>query len=120
LRAQLRLAQLRPVDALADALDTGRRSSGPGGRLGSGVVAWRSTAALARLALGETERARALAEEELGLARERGLRRVVIRDLRVLACTAQGTRSVDLLGEAVRIGRGPGPRLEYVQALIDL
>src|SRR6185437_6957394 len=62
LRAQLRLAQLRPVDALADALDTGRRSSGPGGRLGPGVVAWRSTAALARLALGETERARALAE----------------------------------------------------------
>jgi DNA-binding CsgD family transcriptional regulator len=120
LRAQLRLAQLRPADALADALDAGRRSSEACGGLGPGVVAWRSTAALARLALGETERARALAEEELRLARESGLSRVVIRDLRVLARAAKGTRSVDLLGEAVRIGRAGPARLEFVDALVDL
>ncbi len=120
LRAQLRLAQLRPADALADALEAGRRSNASCGGLGPGVVAWRSTAALARLALGETERARALAEEELGLARERGLSRVVIRDLRVLACTTKGTRCVDLLGEAVRIGYAGPPRLEFVAALVDL
>jgi DNA-binding CsgD family transcriptional regulator len=120
LRAQLRLAQLRPADALADALDAGRRASESCGGLGPGVVAWRSTAALARLALGETERARALAEEELGLARESGLSRVIIRDLRVLARAAKGTRSVDLLGEAVRVGRASPPRLEFVEALVDL
>jgi DNA-binding CsgD family transcriptional regulator len=120
LRAQLRLAQMRPADALADALEAGQRCRRSSGRLGPGVVAWRSTAALARLALGENERARALAEEELELARERGLRRVVIRDLRVLALAAQGTRTLDLLSEAVRVGRAAPPRLEYVHALLDL
>jgi DNA-binding CsgD family transcriptional regulator len=119
-RAQLRLAQTRPADALADALEAGRRSHGSWGTMGPGVVAWRSTAALARLALGETRRARALAEEELELARERGLRRVVIRDLRVLASAAKPARTLELLGEAVRVGRAAPPRLEYVNALVDL
>lgn len=121
LRAQLRVAQLRPADALADALAAGRVARrGSSGPVGPGVVAWRSTAALARLALGEIQRARALAEEELGLARERGLTRVVIRDLRVLASAAKGKRRLDLLAEAVRIGRSASPRLEYANALVDL
>ncbi|HYB23036.1 MAG TPA: LuxR C-terminal-related transcriptional regulator [Solirubrobacteraceae bacterium] len=120
LRAQLRLEQLRPADALADALEAGRLSRGPSGVLGAGVVAWRSTAALARLALGERGRARNLAEEELEVARERGLTRVVIRDLRILAFAATGTRVLDLLGEAVRVGRAAHPRLEYMNALVDL
>ena len=120
LRAQLRLAQLRPTDALEDALDAGRRCRGSWGSIGPGVVAWRSTAALARLALGEHERARALAHEELALARERGLARVVIRDLRILAFAAKGTRTLDLLVEAVKVGRAAPPRLEYINALVDL
>ena len=119
-RAQLRLAQLRGADALEDALEAGRRSSGSWGVMSPGVVAWRSTAALAQLALGEAARARALAEEELELARVRGVRRVVIRDLRILAFAATGTRSLDLLGEAVRVGRAARPRLEYISALVDL
>jgi DNA-binding CsgD family transcriptional regulator len=120
LRAQLRLEQLRPAEALADALEAGRLARQASSLLGSGVVAWRSTAALARLALGENRRARALAEEELELARERGLARVVVRDMRVLAFAVTGTRRLDLLGEAVRIGRAAPPRLEYVNALVDL
>jgi DNA-binding CsgD family transcriptional regulator len=119
-RAQLRLAQLRPADALTDALEAARLSRGLSDPMGPGVVAWRSTAALARLALGEVQRARALAEEELELARERGLTRVVIRDLRVLAFAAKGNRVLDLLGEAVRVGRAAPQRLEYIQALVDL
>ncbi|HTX45433.1 MAG TPA: LuxR C-terminal-related transcriptional regulator [Solirubrobacteraceae bacterium] len=119
-RAQLRLAQLRFADALEDALEAGRRSQGPSGLMSPGIVAWRSTAALARLALGETARARALAEEELELARTRGVARVVIRDMRVLAFAAKGARSLDLLAEAVRVGRAAPPRLEYVNALVDL
>ncbi len=120
LRAQLCLALMRPADALADALEAGRLSRGSWGLMGPGVVAWRSTAALARLALGDARRARALAEEELELARERGLTRVVIRDLRVLAFAAKGTRRLDLLAEAARIGRAAPPRLEYINALVDL
>jgi DNA-binding CsgD family transcriptional regulator len=121
LRAQLRLAQLRPTDALEDALEAGRRCRATWGSMGPGVVAWRSTAALARLDLGASERARALAQEELALARERGLRRVIIRDLRILAFAAKGTRTLDLLAEAVKVGRAAdAPRLEYVNALVDL
>ena len=90
------------------------------GVIGLGVVAWRSTAALARLALGESERARALAEEELAVARERGPARVVIRDLRILALAAKGTRSLDLLAEAVKVGHVTRPRLQYVNALVEL
>jgi DNA-binding CsgD family transcriptional regulator len=119
-RAQLRLAQMRPADALADAMAAGRLCRAPRGVLGPGVAAWRSTAALARLALGETMHARALAEEEIELARTRGLGRVVIRDLRILAIAAGGTRTLDLLAEAVRIGRAVPPRLEYMNALVDL
>jgi DNA-binding CsgD family transcriptional regulator len=120
LRAQLRLAQLRPTDALEDALDAGRRCTASWGSIGPGVVAWRSTAALARLALGQRERARALAQDELALARERGLGRVVIRDLRILAFAARGTRTLDLLTEAVKVGRAAPARLEYMNALVDL
>jgi DNA-binding CsgD family transcriptional regulator len=119
-RAQLRLAQMRPQDALADAMEAGRRSRGARGPMGPGVVAWRSTAALARLGLGEAGRARALAEEELELARARGVRRLIIRDLRILAFAAQGTRSLDLLAEAVNVGRAGPPRLEFMNALVDL
>jgi DNA-binding CsgD family transcriptional regulator len=119
-RAQLSLAQIRPADALADALEAGRRSRGSWGVIGPGVVAWRSTAALAQLALGETRQARALAQEELELAREQGLRRVVMRDLRILAVAAEAARTLELLAEAVRVGRAAPPRLEYVNALVDL
>jgi DNA-binding CsgD family transcriptional regulator len=114
-RSQLRLAQRRPHDALADALEAGRRSAGA-----SSVVAWRCTAALALLGLGERERARALAGEELELARERGIVRVVVRALRVLAFAAEGRRTLDLLTEAVNAAAGAPARLEHVHALIDL
>jgi DNA-binding CsgD family transcriptional regulator len=114
-RAQLRLAQRRSDDALADALEAGGHSSG-----GSSVIAWRSTAALALLALGKRDRARTLAEEELELARERGIVRTIVRDLRVLAFAAQGRRTVDLLIEAVNAAADAPSRLEHVHALIDL
>jgi DNA-binding CsgD family transcriptional regulator len=120
LRAQLHLARIRPADALTEALEAGHRGRGSVGPIGPGVVAWRSTAALAHLALGDTRRARALAEEELELARVRGLTRVVIRDLRILAFAAKGARSLDLLAEAVRIGRAAPPRFEFINALVDL
>jgi DNA-binding CsgD family transcriptional regulator len=83
------------------------------------VVAWRSTAALALLALGQPDHARALAAEELELARERGIVRVVVRDLRVLAFAAQGRRRLDLLTEAVNAA-GTSARLEHIHALVDL
>jgi DNA-binding CsgD family transcriptional regulator len=116
-RAQLRLAQLRAGEALEDALEAGHRL---GDVAGPGALAWRSTAALAHLSLGDPERARELAGEELELARGSEITRVVIRDLRVLGLAERGDRGLKLLHEAVRTGEGYPQRLEYIHALVDL
>jgi DNA-binding CsgD family transcriptional regulator len=119
-RAQLRLAQLRPDVALNDALDAGRRLQEDYGISSPGAVAWRSTAALAHLALGERTRAHELAAEELELARAAGITRVMIRDLRVLGLAERGKRGLELLAEAVALTDASPPRLEQIHALIDL
>jgi DNA-binding CsgD family transcriptional regulator len=120
-RAQLRLAELRPEEALQDALDAGRRLQEDYGISSPGGVAWRSTAALANLALGQRAQAHELASEELELARAAGITRVMVRDLRVLGLAERGNRGLELLGEAVALaGAAAGPRLEQIHALIDL
>jgi tetratricopeptide (TPR) repeat protein len=120
-RAQLRLAQLRPADALEDALSAGRMlDSDCFGGVSPGAVSWRLTAALARLALGEAGAARELAAEELELAGRLGITRVVIRALRVLGLAERGERGIELLTEAVEAGEGRPPRLEHIHAMIDL
>ena len=119
-RAQLRLAQLRPEAALQDALDAGRRLQEDYGISSPGAVAWRSTAALAHLALGERTSAQELASPELELARAASITRVVIRDLRVLGLAERGDRGLELLPEAVALADSNPPRLEQIHALIDL
>ncbi len=119
-RAQLRLAQLRPSEALEDAAQAGSLAEVDLGNPTPGAIAWRSTAALAHLALGEPGRAVDLAGEELEQARELGITRIVIRDLRVLGLARRGKRGVDTLAEAVDTGDEHPPRLEHVCALIDL
>jgi DNA-binding NarL/FixJ family response regulator len=119
-RAQLRLAQLRPEEALRDALESGRRLRSDYGITCPGAVAWRSTAALAHLALGERTQAQELATEELTLARASSIGRIVIRDLRVLGLAERGDRGLELLYEAVALADSSPPRLEQIHALIDL
>jgi DNA-binding CsgD family transcriptional regulator len=65
-RARVRLAQGRDDDALADALDVGRRYERVG--LRRAVPPWRSLAAVLLAGKGERDRALALANEELELA----------------------------------------------------
>jgi len=120
IRAQLRFAQLRPRDALDDATEAGRRLQSAGAGPNPGAIAWRSTAALAHLALGEPDRARELASEELEQARWLGIRRVMIRNLRVLGLAARGREGIEILTEAVAAGEDQPPRLETIHALIDL
>jgi DNA-binding CsgD family transcriptional regulator/tetratricopeptide (TPR) repeat protein len=116
-RAQLRLAQLRPEEALADAAEAGRRLDDVAS---PGALAWRSTIALAHLALGDPDAARELATEELEQARRFDTTRVVIRDLRILGLAERGAPGLTLLHNAVRTGDRYPPRLEYIQALVDL
>src|SRR5262249_29433337 len=98
-RAQLRLAQIRPEEALEDALEAGRLLASEDAGASPGVIAWRSTAALAHLALGDRSRAAELAGEELAEARRLGITRVAIRDLRVLGLSERGERGLELLAE---------------------
>jgi DNA-binding NarL/FixJ family response regulator len=119
-RAHLRLAQLRPADALQDATTAGYELEQLLGPISPGLVAWRSTAALAHLALGEADRASELAAAELELARAAGVTRVVIRDLRILGLAGRGDAGLELLEEAVAAGEGHPPRLEHIRALLDL
>jgi DNA-binding CsgD family transcriptional regulator len=111
---------MRPRDALSDAIEAGRRLQLGMGSVGPGVVAWRSTAALAHLALGERDDAARLAGEELELARRGGITRVVIRDLRVLGLAEGGRQGLARLDEAVDTATAYPARLEHIYALIDL
>jgi DNA-binding CsgD family transcriptional regulator len=104
--------------ALVETLECGRRFEAVGGR-NPAFMPWRSRAALCLTRLGEdARRARALAEEEVELARAFGAPRALGRALRVRALvTGAGLPSrraaVDVLE--------PSPaRLELARALFDL
>ena len=118
-RARLRLRQHRPQDALDDALRAGELLEHQYGVENPGAVAWRSTAALAHLALGQPARAEELAAAELEQAERIDVTRVMIRDLRVLGLAAGGQAGIELLGQAVEIGNGYPPRLEAVHAMLE-
>ena len=120
LRAQLRLAQHRPQEARTDAHLAGATLEAEFGVLNPGALAWRSTAALAELALGKSDVAEHLAAEELELAQRIGVTRVVIRDLRVLGLAAGGKLGIELLERAAAAVDESRPRLEGLLALVDL
>jgi len=118
-RAQLRLAQHRPGEALEDALRAGEELQRVLPAAGPGAVAWRSAAALAKLTLGDHEGARELAAAELNDALRIGIPRLIVRDLRILGLSERGQAGLDLLAEAVARGDAGPPRLEHIHALLD-
>ncbi len=118
-RAQVRLAQHRPREALEDALRAGTELESTLGTSTPGAVAWRSTAALAHLALGHADAARELAAAELDEALRIDIPRLVIRNVRILGLAERGTAGLDLLAEAVARGGRYPPRLEQIHALLD-
>ena len=119
-RAELRLAQKRPQEALDDALAAGRRWDEELSDASPGALAWRATAATAHLALGQPDAGRELASEELARARELGITRAVIRDLTVIGLAEGGEDGLEHLAEAVRLGADHPSRLSYISALIAL
>jgi ATP/maltotriose-dependent transcriptional regulator MalT len=83
------------------------------------VVAWRSSAGLALVALGDLSEARRLIESELELARSFGAPRPVGRALRALATTQKPDASRETLEAAVEVLRGSEALLERAGALVD-
>jgi DNA-binding CsgD family transcriptional regulator len=84
------------------------------------AIPWRSAAALSHSALGDSEAARRLASEELGLARRWGAAREIGVALRAAGLAEGGERGIELLAEAVIVLRGSTARLELARALLDL
>ena len=117
-RGRIRLAGLRPAQALDDLLAAGDlftrlRSPGP-------ITPWRSDAALAQLALDARPEARALAADEVALAEEFGGARTLGVALRAAGLAEDGRRGIELLREAVGVLEGSAARLEHARAMADL
>jgi DNA-binding CsgD family transcriptional regulator len=118
-RGRLRLAELRPAAALGDLLAAGDlfarlRSPSPA------IAPWRSDAALAHLALGAPADARALAAEEVTLARAYHGPRTLGIALRAAGLAEGGRRGLELLREAAGVLESSAARLEHARAMTDL
>jgi DNA-binding NarL/FixJ family response regulator len=81
---------------------------------------WRSWAAEGLRLLDRNDEARALAGEELALARRWGDPHTIGASLRVLGLVEGGEAGIRLLREAVEVLAGSEARLEHVRALVDL
>jgi DNA-binding CsgD family transcriptional regulator len=83
-------------------------------------VPWRRWAAVGLRRLDRNDEARALADEELALARQWGDPIAIGASLRALGLVDGGTTGIGLLREAVDVLAGSEGRLEHARALVDL
>jgi DNA-binding CsgD family transcriptional regulator len=118
-RGRLRLAQQRPAEALGEILAAGDIAVGTGS-ISPGYLAWRSTAALAHLALGDAAAARRLADEEVELARAYGGRRTLGVALRAAGVVARAGEGEALLRESIACLEEARVPLERALALTEL
>ncbi len=117
-RGQLRIAQGRPEEGVADLLWCGRRLEAVGL---SWPGDWRAAAAPALAGLGQHELATELAQGQVALARRVGAPGALGLALRAAAHTARETGARgSLLREAVAVLERSGARLELAHALADL
>lgn len=116
-RGRLRAAQGRIEEGLADLLACGQHAQ----RIGviGGDRNWRSHAALAHQALGNTEQARSLATEDVALAREFGRPRAIGIALHAHGMVSTGDRRLSSLSESVDVLQRCPARLELARAKAD-
>jgi tetratricopeptide (TPR) repeat protein len=117
-RGRLRLAQLRPEEALADLLEVGRRFE----RLQwnhPGIVVWRCDAARAQAQLGDQDEAERLAAEHLQLARATELPRSIGVAARGLATVSPARHALPLLREALEALEKIPASLELAKTLVE-
>ncbi len=117
--ARLDFALGRPAEALRSFEEAGRLLEELG-VLNPAAVPWRGWAALACLQLGESERARELADHELALARQIGARGALGRSLQMRSLLEQGAARLELLEEAVEQLEDSQLALSRAHALVDL
>ena len=118
-RGRLALRLGDPSTALSDLEEAGRRAHALA-YLNPCALMWRSYAALAAARLGERDRARALVEEELEIARRFGAPEPIGEALRVRALLAPSADMVELAREAEEVLSGSDLRLAHARSLIDV
>ena len=116
--ARLRLAQGRTREGADQLLACGGWLESWGAN-NPGLVAWRSSAALALNEVKDPERAVALAVGELAIARALRQPRALGIALRALGLLERGPDGIDLLEEAVAAFERSPARLEHARTLID-
>jgi DNA-binding CsgD family transcriptional regulator len=119
-RRRLRFARGRIDDAVADLAELGRMAAGDGWSVTVGTPTFRTYLAPALAALGDEDRARALAVEEVALARAWGAPRAIGTALRVQGIVDVGSLRIELLREAAEVLATAAARLEHARALADL
>jgi len=119
-RGQLRVEQGRFAEAAADFDGIARLAASGSGMVVLPVLQSRTYAVRAYAAVGDVERARALAEQTLAQARRWGAPSGVSRALRALSDTLDGDDRVPLLEEAVALLDGSPALLARLHALHDL
>ena len=87
---------------------------------GPQFIAWRTGAARACAALGDTVRAVDLADDALALAHRAGAPRAIADALRARALVVSGPEHVELLSHAVAVLEASEARLEHAHALCEL
>jgi len=118
-RARLRLAQGRAAEAAHDLLALGRDLEAIG-IANPSITPWRSLAATALTRTDQPDRARALVDEEVTLARRWGAPRAIGIALRAQGLATGGADGLALLAEAVAVLERSPARLEHARALTDL
>jgi DNA-binding CsgD family transcriptional regulator len=118
-RGLLRLALGSTSEGVDDLIEFGRLDARWG--LASPLASrWRSRAALGLGAMGDGERARAMAVDDLGRARRWGAASGIGIALRASALVEDGAGAVDRLREAAEVLERSPARLEHARALTDL
>jgi DNA-binding CsgD family transcriptional regulator len=119
-RARLALVNRDHLTALATATEAGRQLAEDFGIDHPGLVPWRRTAALAALALGETDRAGALAAAQLERGRETAVPRAISLSLRTVATVAGPRDGLPALEEAAELVAASPSQLERAHVLAEL
>jgi DNA-binding CsgD family transcriptional regulator len=119
-RGRLALMQDRPADALADLEEAGRIATAALITNPAIIVSWASWAALAAARLGDRDRALALVEDELAVARRFGAPRPIGVALRVAGLVEGGEAGIARMEEAVEVLAASPSAIEHARALVDL
>jgi DNA-binding CsgD family transcriptional regulator len=118
-RARLRASTGNPRGALDD-LDVCATGLASLGAVNPAMIPWRGYAARARLAVGDRDGARSLADEELALAHHCGVASAICRAMTTRGLVEEGDAGMQFLQEAPLVLDGLPPTMERAHALVEL